>query len=168
MVTIRDNLRVLEQKINSHKGLAADEKLDFQVRITRAHSALLSAAGRWAPPEDSQADATARRLLLRLAREGEWKALALPGPGMGDRWRGGSAYYGTPEDGVEEPLEIFFHRLCVVRDRLFALEAVIQTHSKLAGEQADSMSQYLRRSYGTLTTFNLLFRDREDYFSSSR
>jgi hypothetical protein len=56
----------------------------------------------------------------------------------------------------------------VVRDRLFALEAVIQTHSKLAGEQADSMSQYLRRSYGTLTTFNLLFRDREDYFSSSR
>jgi len=168
MVAIRDNLRVLEQKINSHKGLNSDEKLDLQVRITRAHSSLLSAAGRWAPPEGSQTDETARRLLLRLAREGEWKALALPGPGLGDRWRGGSAYYGTDEDGVEEPLEVFFHRLCVVRDRLFALEAVIQTHPKLSGEEGDSMSQYLRRSYGTLTTFNLLFRDRDDYFSSSR
>ena len=107
MVAIRDNLRVLEQKINSHKGLESAEKLGFQAWITRAHSALLSAASRWAPPSGSQTDATVRQLMMRLSREGEWKALALSAPRLLERWQGGSAYYGNHLDHVEEPLETF-------------------------------------------------------------
>ena len=69
---------------------------------------------------------------------------------------------------VDEPIEQFFHRLVVLRDRLLALEAEIEAHPHIPGDDASTMAGYVRRCYGSLTTFNVLFNDRDAYFSSSR
>lgn len=169
LVSVRDNMRVLEQKLNSHDGLAEAEKIDLQARVTRCHGAALSMAARWAPvtlPEG--VDPAGRQVLLELIREMEWSALALPPPALGDRWRGGRVRYGTAELGVDEPMEAFFHRVVVLRDRLLGLEAVVAAHPRISGDEASQLSSYIRRSFGSLTTFNVLFKDRADYFSSSR
>jgi hypothetical protein len=65
-------------------------------------------------------------------------------------------------------MEIFFHRLVVLRDRLLSLEAQLSGHAHIAPDESDAISAYLRRCHGSLTTFNVLFRDREDYFASAR
>lgn len=169
LVAVRDNLRVLEQKLNSHDGLSDAEKIDLQARVTRCHGAALSVAGRWAPVTvPDGVDPSGRAVLLSLIREMEWSALALPPPALGDRWRGGRVRYGTDELGVDESMEAFFHRIVVLRDRLLGLEAVVAAHPRIGGDEAGQLSGYIRRSFGSLTTFNVLFKDRADYFSSSR
>lgn len=166
LVMIRDNLRVLEQKINGHTRLHKGEKLDLQGRLTRCHAALLSLGGRWVPHTPPEGvDAEARNLLMELIREGEWSDLALPAPAIGDRWRGGRVHYGTAEAGHQEPVERFYHRLVLVRDRLFGLEALLAAHPNV-GQDSGLFAGYIRKCYGTLKTFNLLFKDRQDYFSS--
>lgn len=169
LVSVRDNLRVLEQKLNSHDGLSDAEKIDLQARVTRCHGAALSVAARWAPVTvPDGVDPAGRQVLLGLIREMEWDALALPPPILGERWRGGQVRYGTAELGVEESMEAFFHRLVVLRDRLLGLEAVVAAHPRISGDEAGQMASYIRRSFGSLTTFNVLFKNRADYFSSSR
>lgn len=169
LVSVRDNLRVLEQKLNSHDGLSDAEKIDLQARVTRCHGAALSMAARWAPVTvPDGVDPSGRQVLLELIREMEWDALALPAPALGDRWRGGRVSYGSDELGIEESMEAFFHRLVVLRDRLLGLEAVVAAHPRITGGEAGQMASYIRRSFGSLTTFNILFKDRADYFSSSR
>ncbi|MCA9541031.1 MAG: hypothetical protein KC620_19155 [Myxococcales bacterium] len=169
LVMIRDNLRVMEQKINAHEGLHDAEKIDLQARLTRVHSAALAVGSGWLPvdmPESVDPDAHA--MLVDLLHEVERRRLALPMPALGDRWRGGTVTYGGGELIAEEPVEHLFHRLVVLRDHLLALEASIDAHPHIGPDEAGVMSSYARRCYGTLTTFNVLFRDREDHFSSSR
>ena len=168
LVMIRDNLRVLEQKVNSHGHLHDAEKVDLQRRITLAHVAVVRMGTGWLPSEPAEGpEATARALLGRLYAEAEWEAMALPPPDMIERFHGGRARFDHEESPVDEPIERFFHRLVVLRDRLMALEAQVEAHPHVA-EQGDGMGGYIRRCYGTLTTFNVLLRDRADYFSSSR
>lgn len=169
LAAVRDNLRVLEQKVNSNDGLHEAEKIDLQARVTRCHGAALSLAARWMPPVlPDGVDAAAHDLLMQLVREGEHEALALPAPALGDRWRGGQVRYGSDEGAVEEPMRRFFHRLVVLRDRLLQLEAGASAHPHIDRDTAGQIASYIRRSFGTLTTFNVLFKDRADYFSSGR
>jgi hypothetical protein len=51
-----------------------------------------------------------------------------------------------------------------VRDRLRVLEAQINANSKLEDEEKINLQQYITRIYGSLTTFNVLFQRKEDYF----
>ncbi len=169
LVMIRDNLRVLEQKVNSHDQLRDAEKVDLERRITLAYTAVVRAGTGWLPePERDGVDASARALLRRLYIEAEWDTLALPAPPLHDRFRGGVARFHHEVSPHEEPIERFFHRLVLVRDRLMALEAQVAAHPHINPEDGGAMGSYIRRCYGTLTSFNVLFRERGDYFSSSR
>ena len=69
---------------------------------------------------------------------------------------------------MAEPVEHLFFRLAVVRDQLLSLEATIDAMLQLTKEERDLLTGYLKRCHGTMTTFNIMFRDRTDYFSSSR
>ncbi|MEZ4431570.1 MAG: hypothetical protein R3F65_04095 [bacterium] len=166
LVMVRDNLRVLEQKINSHATLHDAEKIDLQARLTRCQGAALSLAARWVPA-GAGVDADAMAVLLALVEESEHEALALPAPALGDRWQGGRVGYGS-EGTVEEPIERFFHRLVVLRDRLMGLEAAVSAHPHVGRDDSAQIAGYVRRCFGSLTTFNVLFKDRADYFSSGR
>lgn len=86
---------------------------------------------------------------------------------LGERWKDGKLIL-QPADANQKPKElpitIFFHKIVMLRDRLRVLEQQINSHKLLSDEDKVNMQQYITRIYGTLTTFNVLFNDREDWF----
>lgn len=86
---------------------------------------------------------------------------------MGEKWNGGKLIMqpGKTELKPKEiPMEAFFHKIVMLRDRLRVLEQNINSHPKLSDQEKVDMQQYITRIYGSLTTFNILFDDKEDYF----
>lgn len=83
------------------------------------------------------------------------------------RWQGGTLVLqpGDPTAKAKEiPLENFFHKVVMVRDRLRVLESKINSHPKLDDEDRIELQQYVTRIYGSLTTFNILFSDKDKQF----
>ncbi len=85
---------------------------------------------------------------------------------MADRWNNGTLILkpGNDSQSKEIPLETFFHKIVMIRDRLRVLEQSINSHKKLTDEDKFDLQQYITRIYGSLTSFNLLFKEKTDYF----
>jgi len=89
---------------------------------------------------------------------------------LGGRWAGGTMVLKPGKPGTKEkevPLEAFFHKIVMVRDQLRVLEQKINSHPTLPAEEKVALQHYISRCYGSLTTFNILFRTPEDQFQSS-
>ena len=86
---------------------------------------------------------------------------------LSDKWTGGNMILQPANLSLkpkEIPIESFFHKIVMVRDRLRVLEQNINSHTGLSDEEKVNMQQYITRIYGSLTTFNVLFAEKEDYF----
>ncbi len=102
------------------------------------------------------------KLAVRELREEETGKIKLA-----ERWQGGELIL-KPESASlapkSLPIETFFHKIVMVRDRLRVMEQQINAHKGLSDEDKVDLQQYITRIYGSLTTFNFLFREKEDYF----
>lgn len=88
---------------------------------------------------------------------------------LGERWEGGEMTLTPGKEGLQSksiPIETFFHKIVMARDRLRVLEQNINSHPKLTDEEKVNLQQYISRIYGSFTTFNILFKNKEDQFSS--
>jgi hypothetical protein len=86
---------------------------------------------------------------------------------LATRWEGGSVVLKPGDPGTqpkEIPLDSLFHKVVMIRDRLRVLEQKINASEKLTDAEKVDMQQYVTRCYGSLTTFNLLFRDEREKF----
>lgn len=90
---------------------------------------------------------------------------------LGEKWNGGTMLLQPANRSLqpkEIPIETFFHKIVMLRDRLRVLEQNINSHSVLTDEEKVDLQQYITRIYGSLTTFNILFSEKEHYFVGAK
>ena len=108
------------------------------------------------------------RSLLKILRQ--WSDVSEIVP-LGDKWIGGSLLLQTADKTLkpkEIPIDDFFHKIVMLRDRLRVMEQRINAHDKLSNEDKINLQQYITRIYGSLTTFNVLFKYKTDHFEGEK
>ena len=102
--------------------------------------------------------------LLKILRQ--WSDVTEVVP-LGDKWIGGTMSLQAADKTLKTkdiPIDDFFHKIVMLRDRLRVLEQNINSHKKLTDEEKVNLQQYITRCYGSLTTFNVLFKNKEHWF----
>lgn len=102
--------------------------------------------------------------LLKILRQ--WSDVTEIVP-LGDKWIGGMMSLQTADKSLKPkdiPIADFFHKIVMLRDRLRVLEQNINSHKSLNDEEKVNIQQYITRCYGSLTTFNVLFKNKEQWF----
>jgi hypothetical protein len=114
--------------------------------------------------EEIETHSEVEKSLLKILRL--WGGITENVP-LGEKWSKGMLLL-QPFDKSLKPKEIpiddFFHKIVMLRDRLRVLEQNINSNKKLSDEDKVNMQQYITRCYGSLTTFNVLFRNKEQWF----
>ena len=114
--------------------------------------------------EEIETHSEVEKSLLKILRL--WGGISETDP-LGERWERGTLLLQPADKQLkpkEIPVEIFFHKIVMLRDRLRVLEQQINAHKILSDADKVNLQQYITRIYGSLTTFNVLFRNKEDWF----
>ncbi|MEO5753652.1 MAG: hypothetical protein ABIR38_02990 [Chthoniobacterales bacterium] len=112
--------------------------------------------------------------LIRQTAQAMVDALGLEKPdqlveGLATRWERGTLVMKSADESLqpkEVPLETFFHKIVMIRNNLRVLEQKVNASDKLSDADKFDLQQYITRCYGSLTTFNVLFKNKEDQFGT--
>jgi hypothetical protein len=150
----------------SRASAAAPQPRERQSRSSGEGFPIVSDRERSAPPVMTDGSATDLELLLRrIIREETGITAVTPA----DKWRGGSLVLRPGAANLQEkviPIETFFHKVVMLRNRLRTLEQVVNA-SELPDDAKLKIQSYISGCYGSLTTFNVLFADDDDQFKGS-
>ena len=117
------------------------------------------------PDEDGVSLFDVEQSLIRILKK--WSDVSEIVP-LGDRWYKGTMIL-KPFDPTlkskEIPIETFFHKIVMLRDRLRVMEQRINASKNLSDEEKVNLQQYITRCYGSLTTFNVLFKNKDEGFT---
>lgn len=86
---------------------------------------------------------------------------------ISDKWKGGTLIMQPADTNLkskELPIDSFFHKITMVRDRLRVMEQKINSSATLEEQEKIDLQQYITRSYGSLTSFNVLFKMKSQQF----
>jgi hypothetical protein len=114
--------------------------------------------------EIPEVDEMTREELKSVIREALAEESQAP---LAGRWEGGTLILKPANPSLqskEMPIDALFHKVVMLRDRLRVLEQKVNAHPKLTDVDKVEMQQYVTRCYGSLTSFNVLFADKEDQF----
>lgn len=112
---------------------------------------------------DFEGDTMTRAELMELFLE----ASGLADVPLANKWEGGTLRLIPADPSLQPkdvPIDSLFHKVVMVRDRLRTLEQKINANPKLTDAEKVELQQYVTRSYGSLTTFNVLFKEKNDQF----
>ena len=115
-------------------------------------------------PEYNVSFSEAEDALIKILREWSDVTEIIP---LGDKWKNGLMILKPGDASLKEkevPVETFFHKIVMLRDRLRVMEQRINGHKLLSDEDKVDLQQYITRIYGSLTTFNVLFKHQGDQF----
>jgi hypothetical protein len=153
-----------------HLGAAQHPHGHSQSRVARTGAApfpIVSQRERIAPPmtvsDDTSGDL--EMLLRRIIREEGGLTPAVPA----EKWRGGTLVLRPATAGLQEkswPIETFFHKIVMLRNRLRTLEQQVNA-ADLPDDTKVKLQSYVSGCYGSLTSFNVLFADKDDQFKGS-
>lgn len=86
---------------------------------------------------------------------------------IADKYKGGTLTLQPKDTSLtlkEIPINIFFHKIVMLRDRLRVMEQKINSSRNLDDQEKVDLQQYITRCYGSLTTFNVLFKNNSQHF----
>ena len=127
-------------------------------------------------PAEARASLSGLELPLDQLIEATVKAVAdrlgIEQPGavrdeLAARWHGGKVVLHPADPTLttkELPLDAFFHKIVMMRNNLRTLEQKLNGSDKLTDTEKFDWQGYITRCYGSMTSFNLLFKNKEDYF----
>ncbi|WP_150451310.1 hypothetical protein [Arenibacter lacus] len=117
---------------------------------------------------DSISFSEVEQSLIQILRK--WSDISSVTP-IADKWKGGSIVLKPGDANLSEkeiPMDTFFHKIVMVRDRVRVMEQKINSNSKLHDQEKIDLQQYITRIYGSLTTFNVLFKNQSDQFVGAK
>ena len=127
-------------------------------------SVLEKVAPEYVPIEISDIENALESILKRSSK------LGIPIIPLANKWIDGTVTINAGVEGMQGKdisIRTFFNKIIMVRERLRVLEQNINNHDKLDEADKLHLQQYLTRAYGSLTTFNVLFSEKEDHFKGA-
>lgn len=115
-------------------------------------------------PHEAVSFSEAEKSLMKILRT--WSDITEEVP-LGDKWKDGVMILKPGDESLkskEVPIETFFHKIVMLRDRIRVMEQRINSADNMSDEEKVNLQQYITRIYGTLTTFNVLFKYKDDQF----